>query len=350
MVQGVQEDASSRSYPAAAQDMTFQGQPHLHTRTGAERVNSTATDDALLDPMGVGADEGPGMRPAPIIGTRPQNTEPSQADPKLFPEVRDTSAKPERTHSRRGWPLSFNGLTPHHVKEHPGFKRNKLTLLSMGIAVVLVANVTFLGFLTPPKSPAMPLLYFDLPSNQKLDGVSNNGFVNLILNKTASRDSAGALALDRLDYSKLSLSDYAAMFRTIDQNDFCPYPLQTAFLVFNGFAFSFGAISMTITLVFFVVAFLLAGFVTAGVGQPSPVECDYVTSESKLLRGVIDGSVADGTANIFVASVYATLGMICVLLVLIEIDDSGLVRVPIAISLLKGHFQDVCTGRRWESF
>ena len=29
-------------------------------------------------------------------------------------------------------------LTPHYVQEHPGFKRNKLTLLSMGIAVVLV--------------------------------------------------------------------------------------------------------------------------------------------------------------------------------------------------------------------
>lgn len=30
-------------------------------------------------------------------------------------------------------------LTPHHVREHPAFKRNKLTLLSMGIAVVLVS-------------------------------------------------------------------------------------------------------------------------------------------------------------------------------------------------------------------
>ena len=29
-------------------------------------------------------------------------------------------------------------LTPTHIREHPGFKRNKLTLLSMGIAVVLV--------------------------------------------------------------------------------------------------------------------------------------------------------------------------------------------------------------------
>ena len=134
------------------------------------------------------------------------------------------------------------------------------------------------------------------------------------------------------------------MYMTIDQNDFCPYALQTAFLVFNGFAFSFGvatlflvavvpvfirrhhwdsylahagAISMTITLVFFVVAFLLAGFVTAGVGQPSPLECDYITSENKLLRGVVDGSVVGSTADIFVASVYATLGMICILLVIV---------------------------------
>ena len=38
-----------------------------------------------------------------------------------------------------------------------------------------VANVTFLGFLTPPKSPVVPLLYFDLPANQQLDGVASNG-------------------------------------------------------------------------------------------------------------------------------------------------------------------------------
>ena len=169
-------------------------------------------------------------------------------------------------------------------------------------------------------------------------------FVNLILNKTSSRLPNGTLMLDQLDYSKLSLSDYAAMWKTIDQNDYCPYTLLTVFFVFNGFAFSFavatlflvavvpvfirrhhwdaylaraGAVSMTITLVFFVVAFLLAGFVTAGVGQPDPVKCDYTTSETQLLRGVVEGSVGNGVADIFVASVYVTLGMICVLLVLV---------------------------------
>ena len=30
-------------------------------------------------------------------------------------------------------------LTPHHIRQHPGWQRNKLTLLSMGIAVVLVS-------------------------------------------------------------------------------------------------------------------------------------------------------------------------------------------------------------------
>ncbi len=42
-----------------------------------------------------------------------------------------------------------HGLTPHHIREHPGFKRNKLTLLSMGIAVVLVC-------MPPPPPPPPP--------------------------------------------------------------------------------------------------------------------------------------------------------------------------------------------------
>ena len=41
--------------------------------------------------------------------------------------------------------------------------------------IVQVANVTYLGYLTPLKPPVVPLLYFDLPPNHMLDGVPDNG-------------------------------------------------------------------------------------------------------------------------------------------------------------------------------
>ena len=97
------------------------------------------TDDALLEPAGVR----PGMQPLPASAKRTHSTEAVNADPKLFseqPDLPDAKAKPAKSHSRRSWPVGFHGLTPHHVREHPGFKRNKLTLLSMGIAVVLVSG------------------------------------------------------------------------------------------------------------------------------------------------------------------------------------------------------------------
>lgn len=55
------------------------------------------------------------------------------------------------------------------AQQHPE-ERHEETL-----HIMQVANVTFLGFLTPPKSPRVPLLYFDLPVNQQLDGVASNG-------------------------------------------------------------------------------------------------------------------------------------------------------------------------------
>ena len=64
-------------------------------------------------------------------------------------------------------------------------------------------------------------------------------FVNLIINKTATRFPNGTLDVLDLDFSKLTLDEYTSLFATIDQADYCSYTLSTAFLVFNGFAFSF---------------------------------------------------------------------------------------------------------------
>ncbi len=54
-------------------------------------------------------------------------------------ELQDTKVDMEGKGSgkRRRRPVG-HGLTPHFIREHPAFKRNKLTLLTMGIAVVLV--------------------------------------------------------------------------------------------------------------------------------------------------------------------------------------------------------------------
>ncbi len=171
-------------------------------------------------------------------------------------------------------------------------------------------------------------------------------FVNLILNKTASRLPNGTIDVDNLDYSKLTLDEYTGLFAVVNQADYCPYTLSTAFLVFNGFAFSFavatlflvaivpvfirrqhwdsflarcGAVSMSLTIVFFVVAFLLAGFITAGVGQQSPLDCDYVSSENTLLKAVLDGNIPNTQGNVLSASAYATLAMVCLLVIIVTV-------------------------------
>ena len=76
---------------------------------------------------------------------------------------------------------------------------------------------------------------------------------------------------------------------------------------------------MSITLIFFVVAFLLAGFITAGVGQPSPQQCDYVTSQTALLQGIADGKVPNSQGDVLTASAYATLAMICLLIIIVTV-------------------------------
>ncbi|KAK9867673.1 hypothetical protein WJX84_005528 [Apatococcus fuscideae] len=91
---------------------------------------------------------------------------------KLPSQATGFAPSPGQPMHHHGLPRGY-GLTPHHIREHPGFKRNKTTLLSMGIAVVLV--VTFLGFLTPPHAPPTPLMYFGLANNGQLDADLSNG-------------------------------------------------------------------------------------------------------------------------------------------------------------------------------
>ena len=84
---------------------------------------------------------------------------------------------------------------------------------------------------------------------------------------------------------------------------------------------------MSITLIFFVVAFILARFVTAGVGVPSPQQCDYISSEVTLLEAIASGKIPDSeanhwqdkTLNVLSASAYATLGMVCLLIVIVTV-------------------------------
>ena len=160
---------------------------------------------------------------------------------------------------------------------------------------------------------------------------------------TASRFPNGTLNYAQ-DYSKLSLDEYATLFEVVDQQDFCGYDLSTAFLVFNGCAFSFavatlflvsivpvfirrhhwdaylarvGAVSMTLTIIFFVVAFLLAGFVTAGVGQPSPLDCAYTNSQQSLSQAIRTGKLPDHAGGVLSASAYATLAIACLLILIV---------------------------------
>lgn len=167
-------------------------------------------------------------------------------------------------------------------------------------------------------------------------------FANFILNKVAVRAPNGTL--ENIDLSRLSVADYQATYATIHLDDYCDYKLSTVFLVFNGFAFSFalatlflvavvpvfirrqhwdaylarvGAICMTLTLIFFVVAFLLAGFVTAGVGMPPPADCDGIGASDGLFSAVATGKIPNSQSMVVSASAYATLAMIVVLIILV---------------------------------
>ncbi len=169
-------------------------------------------------------------------------------------------------------------------------------------------------------------------------------FINFVLSKTYKKFPNGTLDVDNPDYSNFSVADYAALYSSVDQTKFCPYHIATAFNILNGFAFAFavatlflvaivpvfirrnhwdsylaktGAICMSITLIFFVVAFVLAGFVTAGVGMPSSSQCDYVTSQDQLVKAIETGRAPDDEAQIQSASAYATLGMVCLLIVIV---------------------------------
>ena len=71
---------------------------------------------------------------------------------------------------------------------------------------------------------------------------------------------------------------------------------------------------MTITLIFFVAAFVLAGFVTAGVGRPSGEQCDYTVT---LGEAIDKGKAPNDQAKVQSASAYATLGMVCLLIIIV---------------------------------
>ena len=62
---------------------------------------------------------------------------------------------------------------------------------------------------------------------------------------------------------------------------------------------------------------LIAGFIAAGEGQQAPLDCDFVDSERTRLRAVIDGTIPNTTGNVLSASAYATLGMVCLLLIIV---------------------------------
>ena len=76
-----------------------------------------------------------------VVAAAPANPGQNSAKPQAESTSKAHAASSET--SGRGWRRYYqggsgHGLTPHFVREHPAFKRNKLTLLSMGIAVVLV--------------------------------------------------------------------------------------------------------------------------------------------------------------------------------------------------------------------
>ncbi|KAK9867672.1 hypothetical protein WJX84_005528 [Apatococcus fuscideae] len=64
---------------------------------------------------------------------------------KLPSQATGFAPSPGQPMHHHGLPRGY-GLTPHHIREHPGFKRNKTTLLSMGIAVVLVGCLITIQF------------------------------------------------------------------------------------------------------------------------------------------------------------------------------------------------------------
>ncbi|KAK9812492.1 hypothetical protein WJX73_004118 [Symbiochloris irregularis] len=230
------------------------------------------------------------------------------------------------------------------LQEHIAWKRSKLSLLTIGVAVVLVANVTFLGFLTPPQSPAVPLLFFDEADNTTafadsegqdfVNDVENpSSFIELLYNKAFVNDSSEGY----LDLSKLTLADYASLYTVVNPQDFCENSLDTAFRVVNGFAFimsvaavfvvavlplftkrncwdlrlaRLGAVFMTVCLLCFLVAFLLAGFITSGKGI-NLAECNANFDPSSY------GKDRAKTANIVAAGTYATVGLAGALVVIV---------------------------------
>ena len=140
------------------------------------------------------------------------------------------------------------------------------------------------------------------------------------------------------------MDEYRTTYDTINLADYCDYKLSTVFLVFNGFAFSFalatlflvavvpvfirrqhwdaylarvGAVCMTLTLAFFIIAFLLAGFVTAGVSLPDPVSCKGTGASDGLVKAIQTGKIPNTQGHVVSASIYATLGIIILLIIFV---------------------------------
>ena len=100
---------------------------------------------------------------------------------------------------------------------------------------------------------------------------------------------------------------------------------------------------MSITLLFFIVAFVLAGFVSAGVGRPSGGQCNYSDS---IQYAIQKGKAPDDQAKVQSVSVYATLAMVCLLIVVItflslkETKAGGRSEPPVTPGDTLAHRQD----------
>ncbi|KAK9794038.1 hypothetical protein WJX73_009829 [Symbiochloris irregularis] len=251
-------------------------------------------------------------------------------------EVMDGEANPEAPESanlktaedrcgRNGkWAFS-KLLDAPELHEHRAWKRSKLSLLTIGVAVVLVANASYIGFLSPPEGPAVPLSYFDDAestfenSGTEADIRAPQTLLALIANKTYDPATGG------YDFGQLSITDYAAIYTTVKPGDFCENALGTAFRVVNGFAFvlsvasvyvvavlplftkrhhwdlrlaRIGSMFMTVCLLCFLIAFILAGFITQGkginlaecAGNFDPIE--FAKQRRKASAVVVSGSFA----------------------------------------------------------
>ncbi|KAK9812538.1 hypothetical protein WJX73_007127 [Symbiochloris irregularis] len=233
------------------------------------------------------------------------------------------------------------------LEEHVAWRRSKIALLAIGMAVVLVANVTYLGFLAPPRFSRESLWNFTHPKQHISTDQQNlnatellqeqeaavkhpESFIALILNKTEYNLTTG-----NSDLAMLSLSDYVAIYSVGDSAIFCGSSLSTPFAVINGFAFTMalsavmivgvlpiftkrhcwdlrlariGAIFMAVCLLCFLVAFLLAGFITSGKGVDLDT-CAFTIQGYMHHRATADSIVTGG--------IYATLGLAGVLVLLV---------------------------------